>query len=100
MGKRRLFWAVAAGAILGYLLVQQRKKEISPEKVITSLKERYRERFSVLGSWIYVEPQTEEINGFPCRIYRCGLTGWKDGKPHHLQFKVDAYTGRVLSVSR
>lgn len=97
---RRLFWAMLGGAVLGYVLVQSKAKGLSPEEVIRSLKERYKGNLAVTGSWIYVEPQMEEIDGLTSQVYLCGLIGIKDGNPQNLLFKVDAKTGKILSVKR
>jgi predicted small secreted protein len=94
----RFLLGLAGGAVVGYMLVQTKEIVLRPENVIQSLKERYKEKLSILGSWIYIEPQLEEVNGMQYRIYHCGLTGMSNGQPNNLQFKVNAETGEVLLV--
>lgn len=95
----RFLLGLASGMLAGYMLVQNKERMVQPERVIQSLKERYKDRLSIMGSWIYIEPQIEEINGVKYHVYQCGLTGLSDGKPSHLNFKVNAQTGEVLSVT-
>jgi predicted small secreted protein len=96
----RFLLGVAAGIAVGYLLNKSVKKEyIKPEEVVQKLKRRYREKMEIIGSWIQVEPFSEEINGIQYHIYQGGLTGVIDGLPTFLEFRVDADTGSILSVS-
>ncbi|MDQ0338904.1 putative small secreted protein [Caldalkalibacillus uzonensis] len=95
----RFLLGMAAGALGGYLLYKQTQDApIRPETIVETLKKQYREHMAIVGSWIHVEPQTEEMEGVQYRIYQCGLTGLVDGEPHYLEFKVDADTGHVLRV--
>ncbi|GGK20204.1 hypothetical protein GCM10010965_11520 [Caldalkalibacillus thermarum] len=95
----RFLLGMAAGALGGYLLFKRTQdRPLCPEKIIETLKKQYKEQMTIVGSWIYVEPRTEEMEGVQYRIYQCGLTGLVDGKPRYYEFKVDADTGHVLQV--
>lgn len=98
----RFLLGVATGAIATYLLTQNNKKEtfVKPEHVIQSLKQRYKDSMSIIGSWIHVEPKLEEINGIDYYTYEAGLTGLiNNDEPTFLEFKVDAKTGSLLQVN-
>jgi predicted small secreted protein len=95
----RFLFGVATGVAAGYLINKATQKTfVKPEKVVHMLKNRYKDKMSIIGSWIHVEPQCEEINGIQYNIYQGGLTGVVDGSPQFLEFTVDADTGTLLKV--
>jgi predicted small secreted protein len=95
----RFLIGVAAGVTASYMLSKVTKRAfIKPEKVVEIVKDRYKNKMSIVGSWIHVEPQSEEISGIQYNIYQGGLTGVIDGTPQFLEFTVDADTGTLLKV--
>lgn len=95
----RFLFGVAAGIAVGYMIYKKEKKEfLKPETVIHRLKNRYKKKMTITGSWIQVEPIREEFNGVQYNIYQAGLNGVVDGLPTFLEFRVDADTGSLLSV--
>lgn len=98
----RFLLGFAAGAIATYLWTQNHRQDrfVQPERVIQSLKQRYKDSMSIVGSWIHVEPKLEEIDGIRYYTYEGGLTGLINDEPTFLEFKVDARTGSLLQVNK
>lgn len=89
---------LAAGAAAGYLWHKSKEmKFLKPESVIENIKAKYRNKLEIIGSWIHIEPISEEHNGLEYKVYQCGITGVKDNEPYYFEFKVDADTGAILS---
>lgn len=95
----RFLIGIAAGIATGYVLSKtQKTKLVKPEKVIQLVKNRYKGKMNIVGSWIHVDPKSETLNGIQYNIYQGGLTGVIDGSPQFLEFIVDADTGTLLKV--
>lgn len=97
----RFIFGVATGVIASYLLTRKKNDPfLKPEQIVQALKHRYQDSMSIIGSWIHIEPQLEEVEGVRYHTYNGGLTGHINGEPTFLEFKVDAQTGNVLQVNQ
>jgi predicted small secreted protein len=95
----RFVAGIAAGLAVGYVFSKsQQPSQVKPEKVIQMVKNRYKSKTTITGSWIHVEPQRETINGIEYDVYQGGFTGVKNGYPEFYEFKVDAHTGTLLMI--
>ncbi|GAA0374214.1 PepSY domain-containing protein [Bacillus horti] len=95
----RFLLGVAAGLAVSYVVIKSSEtKFVKPEKALAQIKKKYKDKMSIMGSWIQIEPIAEEFNGLTYNIYQGGLTTLKDGNPHYIDFKVDADTGTILEL--
>lgn len=99
MNLRRFLFGVGAGFLTGYWLYQQTKVHpLKPEQIISQLKQAHDDTLPIIGSWIEVEPHLEQMDHIAIHTYQCGLTGLIDGSPKRFHYKVDAFTGDILSM--
>lgn len=94
-----LFGAVAGAATA--LLVQKQAAEsmnVPPEKVLKQVKEAFKQKGPVDGSWIQMKPQEITHGGFPVLVYKGGISRPGETGNEQFEFAADAKTGTLLSV--
>lgn len=97
MSWKKSFLAVGLGVLGGYILQRQLNEgSISPEKALKSVKATVRQKHTVDGSWVHMQPETVEKYGLDYDAYRGGITVSTDNQVKHFNFLVDAGTGTVL----
>ncbi|WP_202078353.1 PepSY domain-containing protein [Caldalkalibacillus salinus] len=95
----RFLLGVAAGLTASYVLNRASESQyVKPEKIVQEIKGKYKHKMEIVGSWIHVEPISEERSGIHYHVYQGGLTGMVNDQPAFVEFKVDADTGTILEV--
>jgi predicted small secreted protein len=95
----RFVAGVVTGVVASYLITQKKPATfIKPEKIIQMVRNRYKSKMSIVGSWIHTEPKAGELNGIQYNLYEGGFTGVVNGSPRFYEFVVDAETGTLLKV--
>src|SRR5699024_8051319 len=88
---------VATGAAVGYAMWKQCSR-IRPESVIRRLRDQYSKQMDIIGTWVHTDPIEENIEGQITRVFQGGLSGWLEGKPYDVEFRIDSETGHILST--
>ncbi|WP_110927260.1 PepSY domain-containing protein [Bacillus massiliglaciei] len=103
MNWKTLFLGISAGFAAGYatkqVLEQTGNHGPSPEKVLSTVKERVKKDGSIHGSWIVMKPENYEKNGLDYEVYKGGITRNTDGKREQFDFVADSSTGTILELT-
>lgn len=86
--------------LLGFVMgkrTEQRQK-IKPEEALKQVREYYKEKYEVSGSWIYMKSEQLQKNGLDYEVYHGGITRKENGKSYPYEFYLDAYTGTILEI--
>lgn len=102
MKKRNILLAAAIGFTFGYITNQQvqLRQKVSPETALKNAKERFKKSGPIIGSWIYMKPESVEKNGLSYQAYRGGITRNIDGENVQYEFYVDVETGGIISANK
>ncbi|MCZ0703249.1 putative small secreted protein [Natronobacillus azotifigens] len=99
MNWKKLLFAGGIGAVIGYSVKAQLDNlPIRPEEALKQVKNAFRERGPVSGSWIYMKPEELTYNELDYTVYRGGITRTIDNVNTQYEFFIDAYTGSVIAV--
>lgn len=93
---------VIAGAFIGSVVapsILAKKKKLSPENVLKQVKNQLENKGKIIGSWIYMQPETYEKNSLSYQVYQGGITiSDKEKNIFHLQFVADTKTGVIIDL--
>ncbi|MEI5908823.1 PepSY domain-containing protein [Bacillus spongiae] len=91
----------AVGITSVYLLRESTKTKtyISSEKVLQKVKDTFKAKGPINGSWIHMEPENYEITPMTSKIYRGGISRHRNGNNEHYEFIADAHTGTIMDIS-
>jgi predicted small secreted protein len=93
---------IGLGAGVGAnMLVQKKleKKYVKPEDALSTVKDAFKRKGEISGSWIHMIPEEYERFGLTYEVYRGGITAKEDDTPVRYEFLVDAKTGTIIDVS-
>ncbi|GGE77564.1 PepSY domain-containing protein [Priestia taiwanensis] len=93
---------IGVGAGVGAnMLVQKKleKKYVKPEDALSTVKEAFKRKGEISGSWIHMIPESYDRFGLEYEVYRGGITAKEEEGSIRYEFLVDATTGTVLDVS-
>lgn len=88
---------LAAGIMAKELLAPL--EHLSPEKVLSTVKERVKKEGSIYGSWIMMKPETIEKDGLTYEVYRGGVTRNLDDRREQFEFIADSHTGTIVELT-
>lgn len=100
--KRNQWYVVIMGLsfFLGYVVGKrtEQTQRIKPEEALKQVRDYYKEKYDVSGSWIYMKPEQFQKNGLDYEVYHGGITRNIDGKSYPYEFYLDVYTGTVIEI--
>lgn len=94
-----IFIAAAAGFTAGMILEKRnRRKPLSPEKVLGSVKKSLQNKLPLDGAWIFLSPHEITRNDLTAYVYQGGITVKKNSGVRHYDFIADAGTGSLIDL--
>lgn len=94
-----IFVAAAAGFTAGMMLEKRNKKRpLTPEKVLDLVKKSLQNKLPVNGAWIFLSPHEVTRNDLKAYAYQGGLTVKKGEGVEHYDFVADAETGSLIDL--
>ncbi|MGD7044283.1 hypothetical protein [Jeotgalibacillus proteolyticus] len=90
----------AVGLAAGYAISQGTSKAVSvpADKVLQDVKNQFKKRGSIDGSWIQMKPEEHEILAIKNQVYRGGISRHQGNELEQFEFIADAKTGTVMDV--
>jgi predicted small secreted protein len=95
-------FGVGVGAGIGAnMLVQKQleKKYVKPEDALSTVKDAFKRKGEISGSWIHMIPESFDRFDLEYEVYRGGITAKEDDNAVRYEFLVDATTGTIIDVS-
>lgn len=83
--------------ILGFFLIN-RNKAIHPDKILNNMKDQFRKKGSIEGSWIEMTKVPWSEGSYKKEVYYGGLSRFEGEKIKHYEFIADAYTGNLIDL--
>lgn len=80
-----------------FFLVDQ-KKPMHADKILTRVKEQFREEGSIEGSWIEMTKVPWKKYSYETKVYYGGISRLEDGQVVQYEFVADAYTGTLMDI--
>lgn len=73
---------------------------LSPNNILTTIKDEFKKQAPIDGSWIYMK--TEQFNnGFTeTPVYRGGISRMMDGEMENFEFAADARSGAIVELKQ
>lgn len=92
--------SIVGGFAVGYAAssYMNESKLSDPEKVLSSIKKKFRELGRVNGTWILMTPEKFRNQILEFDVYQGGITVEIDAKERRFEFIADAKTGAILTV--
>lgn len=100
MNWKSFFLGALAGIAGGYMLKEAiaSKSYLSPDKVLTQVKEKFKQDGPISGSWIQMTAEPYDKGQVHYTVYKGGISKrGKDGTEQY-EFVADASTGTVLDI--
>ena len=101
MNWKSFFLGAAVGIVGGYVSkeVITQKTNVSPERVLASVKKHFQLNGPVSGSWIHMEAEPYEKSQMTYRVYKGGISQTVEGAIQQYEFIADAQTGTVIELT-
>ncbi|WP_335871313.1 hypothetical protein [Bacillus sp. 2205SS5-2] len=101
MNWKSVLFGAAVGVAGAYLYRESMKNKtyISSEKVLHQVKESFKVKGPINGSWIHMEPEKYELAPMTKEIFRGGISRHRNGQNEHFEFIADAHTGTIMDIS-
>lgn len=101
MNCRKVFIGIGIGLAAAYIFKDQIKPAyISSEKALTVVKNAFKEKGPINGSWIYTVRESYSKSGQTYNIYKAGITRTADSELEQYEAFVDAESGNILHVEQ
>ncbi|WP_070120549.1 PepSY domain-containing protein [Bacillus marinisedimentorum] len=101
MNVKNFLIGAGIGAAAAVLLMQARDDQyISAERALKDVKDLFKEKGPIDGSWIHMVPEETEKFGLPYTVYRGGVSRSSEGSTEQYEFMIDAKTGSILEVEK
>jgi predicted small secreted protein len=101
MNWKSFFLGAAVGVIGGYAVKELiDRKDVSPEKVLETVKSQFKQHGPISGSWIHMEAETYEKHPIKYRVYKGGISRNRDGENEQFEFIADAASGTLIDVNQ
>ncbi|OIK08986.1 peptidase M4 [Bacillus sp. MUM 116] len=100
MNWKSFLFGAAAGA-LGSIAVREliaQKSTISPEKVLTNVKNQFKQNGAISGSWIHMKPEPYQKEHIHYQVFKGGISKNNSGENEQYEFIADAKTGTIIDV--
>jgi predicted small secreted protein len=85
------------GGVTAKEIIKQRTN-VSPEKVLESVKRQFKQHGPISGSWIHMEACDHVLHPINYRVYKGGISRNSNGTNEQFEFIADATTGTILEV--
>jgi predicted small secreted protein len=96
-----VIFGTAIGTAVGFLLGKSiGKTRITPERALNLVKEKFKAKGPINGSWIYMKPEHLSKEDLDFNVYYGGITRIINGESVPYEFFVDAHTGTLVDVQR
>ncbi|MDF2557113.1 MAG: peptidase [Bacillales bacterium] len=98
-------WKTMASIVAGFAVGYTASSIINggtlsdPEKVLASIKKKFRELGHVSGTWILMTPEKFRNQILEFDVYQGGITVEIDAEERRFEFIADAKTGAILTVN-
>ncbi|PLS14888.1 hypothetical protein CVD28_25550 [Bacillus sp. M6-12] len=91
----------AAGIAAGYVAKQviDQTVNITPESILSNVKNALRKEGKVNGSWIIMKPEPYQKFNLDYKVYKGGITRIINGNQEQYEFIADAATGALLDLN-
>jgi len=95
---------VTVGAVVGIaagIAISQgtsKTVSVSADKVLQDVKDQFKQRGSIDGSWIQMKPEEHEILAVKNHVYRGGISRHQGSELEQFEFIADAKTGTIMDV--
>ena len=101
MNWKSFFLGAAVGMVGGYVTkeILTQKTNVSPERVLGTVKKHFQQKGPVQGSWIHMEAEPYVKNQITYRVYKGGISQNIDGALKQYEFTADAQTGTIIEIS-
>lgn len=101
MNGRKVLIGIGIGLAAAYLFRDQLKPAyISSEKALTAVKNAFKEKGPINGSWIYTVRESFINQGESYSIYKAGVTRMAGSDLEQYEAFVDATNGNILHVEQ
>lgn len=100
MNWKSFILGAAVGLAGGYAFkeIMTQKSNVSPDKVLELVKNKFKQQGAISGSWIHMETEPYEKGSIQYQVYKGGITKHKNGTNQQFEFIADAATGTILDV--
>lgn len=100
--KGGLAFGLGVGAFVGTYgaLWLNKNHHISPDKVLSNVRDAFLTEGPIEGSWIEATRKPTQKFAITQELYRGGISRLEDGKLVSYEFAADAKTGTVLEITR
>jgi len=71
---------------------------VSADKVLQDVKDQFKKRGPIDGSWIQMKPEEHEVLAVKNYVYRGGISRHQGNELEQFEFIADAKTGTVMNV--
>ncbi|MDQ0233592.1 PepSY domain-containing protein [Metabacillus malikii] len=89
------------GVATGYLLKDKvMQRAISSEKALNIVKQAFKEKGPIDGSWIYTIPEAYSTEYVTYDVYKAGISRTVDGESEQYEAFVDKNTGLIVHVEQ
>ncbi|RFU68730.1 hypothetical protein D0469_11370 [Peribacillus saganii] len=90
-----------AGIAAGYVAkqVMDQTVNITPESILSNVKNSLRKDGKINGSWIIMKPEPYQKFNLDYNVYKGGITRIINGNPEQYEFVADATTGTLLDLN-
>ncbi|KZZ85710.1 hypothetical protein [Bacillus sp. SJS] len=96
-----LIAGIGLGFAAAYLLKDQLKSPfISSDKALQLVKQEFKKKGPIEGSWIYTVPEDYSIHESSHKVYKTGITRTIEGSLEQYEAIVHAGTGLLLEVNK
>jgi predicted small secreted protein len=101
MNCRKALIGIGIGLAAAYIFRDQLKPAyITSEKALTVVKNAFKEKGPINGSWIYTVRESYTDSGETYSIYKAGITRTADSEFEQYEAFVDAKSGNILHVEQ
>ncbi|CRK84447.1 PepSY domain-containing protein [Neobacillus massiliamazoniensis] len=92
----------AVGFIGGYAVkeILSQKTNVSPEKVLETVKKQFKEHGPISGSWIHMKAESYEKHPMQYHVYKGGISRTNHGENEQFEFIADASSGTILDIRK
>ncbi|PMC36992.1 hypothetical protein CJ195_13110 [Bacillus sp. UMB0899] len=101
MKARYFLLGLGIGIVGTYFLKDQIKPlKVSSDKALAIVKEAFKEKGPIDGSWIYTVPETFSSEHLSYEVYKAGISRSVDDQLEQYEAFVDTTTGTIVHVDR
>ncbi|MEH7414674.1 hypothetical protein V7266_05245 [Neobacillus drentensis] len=100
MNWKSFFLGAAVGLVGGYVTkeILTQRTNISPERVLGSVKKHLQPKGPISGSWIHMEAEPYEKNQMTYHVYKGGISQQTNEAIQQYEFVADAQTGTLIDL--